>query len=69
MAIEELVDYPSHKITITGRERMPEPVPAWQRSYGWFEFMCDTRMRVIGSEQPGVDYLLAYWMARHHGLV
>jgi hypothetical protein len=69
MAIEELVDYPSHKITISGRERMPEPVPAWQRSYGWFEFMCDTRMRVVGREEPGVDYLLAYWMARHHGLI
>jgi hypothetical protein len=69
MAIRELVDYPSHKITIKGSEKTENPVPAWQRAYGWFEFMCDTRVRVVGSEAPGVDYLLAYWMARHHGLM
>jgi hypothetical protein len=69
MAIQELVDYPSHKITSRDRERAEHPVPAWQRSYGWFEFMCDPRMRVLGTEQPGIDYLLAYWMARYHGLI
>jgi len=69
MALRELVDYPSHKITAKGHERAPEQVPAWQRSYGWFEFMADTQMRVVGSEQPGVDYLLGYWMARYHQLV
>ncbi|UCH35749.1 MAG: hypothetical protein JSV65_05195 [Armatimonadota bacterium] len=69
IALQELVDYPSHKITVKDREQTEEPIPAWQRSYGWFEFMCDTRMRLVGSEQAGVDYLLAYWMARHHGLV
>ena len=68
-AIQELVDYPSHKIEIKGTEAVPEPVPSWQRSYGWFELMCDTRRRIVGSEQSGVDYLLAYWMARYHGLI
>jgi len=69
MAIQELVDYPSHKITISDREQADAPVPASQRSYGWFEFMCDTQMRARGGEQAGVDYLLAYWMARYHGLI
>ena len=67
--LAELVDYPSHKIRVKGHVRQDHIVPAWQRSYGWFEFMCDTRSQVVGSEEPGVDYLLAYWMARHHGLV
>jgi hypothetical protein len=69
MAIRELVDYPSHKITIRNSERTDAPIPAWQRPYGWFEFMCDTHLRVLGTEQPGVDYLLAYWMARYHKLI
>lgn len=68
-ALQELVDFPSHKIAVKAVERQPAPVPAWQRGYGWMELMCDTRARVTGSEQPGVDYLLLYWMARFHGLI
>ena len=68
-AIQELVDFPSQKLWVTGREHSGQPVPSWQRVPGWFDFMSDPHQRAVGMEESGVDYLLAYWMARYHGLI
>lgn len=67
--LQELADFPADKIHARRDGRSDRPVPVWQRQPGWFDFMSDTYTRVQGFEQSGVDYLLAYWMARYHGLV
>jgi len=69
LALQQLVDFPADKIEVSGHERTSTPTPLRERQPGWVEFMNRTRYRVQGTEQSGVDYLLAYWMARYHRIV
>jgi hypothetical protein len=68
-AIHQLFLMPAEKIEVQGRRRASAPVDLDLRPPAWFEWVDSPYDSIVGVEWSGVDYLIAYWMARHHGLV
>jgi len=68
-AVRQLFLMPAEKIDVRGRQRAPAPVDLSLRPPAWFEWVDSPYESIVGAEYSGVDYLVAYWMARYHGLV
>jgi hypothetical protein len=68
-AVHQLFLMPADKIEVQGRQRATAPVDLNLRPPAWFEWVDNPYESIVGIEWTGVDYLVAYWMARYHGLV
>ena len=67
-ALRQLFLMPAEKIDVRGRQRATAPVDLSLRPPAWFEWVDSPYESIVGAEYSGVDYLVAYWMARYHGL-
>lgn len=68
-AVHQLFLMPAEKIEAQRSERSNSPKDLNLRPVTWFQWTASPHRSIIGIEWAGVDYLLPYWMARHHGLV
>jgi hypothetical protein len=67
-AVHQLFLMPADKLEVQGRVRASQAVDLDLRPISWFEWVDSPYRSVQGVEWAGVDYLVAYWMARYHGL-
>lgn len=68
-AVRQLFLMPAEQMRVEGRERTYPAADLDLRPPSWFQWVDPPYAAIEGERYAGVDYLLAYWMARYHGLV
>ena len=68
-AIRQLYLMPAEQVRVDHHRRSNPPADLNLRPPSWFQWVDDPYTSIVGWQYAGVDYLLAYWMARYHGLV